>query len=321
MMIKALIVEQVNLDGTLQSFKMSPRMNDDLIVAFAHEYEEPRFGPFHFLESSDESRFREGFANCKVRKLSERNFKKEGDTYEFTTNWQGIPTERSWLSYYALMLPEFAIPLAVKITDPHKSDRQNRKQVNRDDDKNRFIIFLKCSSSLGRFNFDLSCIFKIDKNNFSNYQYQDNKTENHGGTGDEWRNCVNEDQDKQIIQFFSGDIHMGDSYSNSGQVGAMGKNASASNNSFQQLANNQSLDIESLKKELEALRSYLKSEATIPEHDISVGEIAGAQAALENGNETKAIQHLKSAGKWSLDTATKIGTTVAAAAIKSSMGL
>lgn len=321
MMIKALIVEQVEIDGTLQSFKMSPSINEDLIVAFAHEYEDHRFGPFHFLESRDETRFREGFANCKVRKFSNTNFKKIDDAYKFTTNWQGIPTERSSLSYYALMLPEFAVPLSVEIFDPHKAGSQYRKQVNRDDDKNRFVIFLECSSSFGRFDFDLICLFKIDKGEFSNYEYQDNKTENHGNTGDDWQNWLNQDQSEKIQQFFLGDIHMGDSYNNSGQVGAMGKNASASNNTFQQLANNQNLDIESLKKELEALRNCLKSEANAPEHDISIGEIASAQTALASGNEPKAIQHLKSASKWTLDTATKIGTNVAAAAIKSSMEL
>jgi hypothetical protein len=47
MMLKALIVEQLEADGTIRSFKMQPSQNGrDLVVAFPDEYEERRVGPF-----------------------------------------------------------------------------------------------------------------------------------------------------------------------------------------------------------------------------------------------------------------------------------
>jgi hypothetical protein len=47
MMLKALIVEQLEADGTLRSLQMKPALETDLVVAFADEYDEPREGPFH----------------------------------------------------------------------------------------------------------------------------------------------------------------------------------------------------------------------------------------------------------------------------------
>jgi hypothetical protein len=38
-----------------------------MIVAFPDEYDEPRQGPFHFLDPKDEKSFAEDFANCAIR--------------------------------------------------------------------------------------------------------------------------------------------------------------------------------------------------------------------------------------------------------------
>ena len=46
-----------------------------------------------------------------------------------------------------------------------------------------------------------------------------------------------------------------------------------------------------------------------------------ATEAAEAGNGAKALTYLGRAGRWALDTATKIGTEVATAAIKASHGL
>jgi hypothetical protein len=64
----------------------------------------------------------------------------------------------------------------------------------------------------------------------------------------------------------------------------------------------------------------LKKDAVEPEHDITVSEVAKAEQAAKTGNGAKALEYLKSAGKWAFDTAKKIGTSVAAEAIKKSMG-
>jgi hypothetical protein len=109
MMLKAPIVEQLDADGTLRTFQMQPSSEGkDIVVAFVDEYEDDRSGPFHFLNKDDARRFEEGFGQCRVRKVGKAYFNFDGLAYHFEGKWSGIPTERNWLSYYALSLPEFA---------------------------------------------------------------------------------------------------------------------------------------------------------------------------------------------------------------------
>jgi hypothetical protein len=49
MMLKVLIVEQLDTEGSLRTFRMEPSTGGrDIVVAFADEYDEVRAGPFHF---------------------------------------------------------------------------------------------------------------------------------------------------------------------------------------------------------------------------------------------------------------------------------
>lgn len=64
MILKALIVEQLECDGYLKTFEMYAEPGRHLRVAFADESENPRSGPFHFLDRRDERRFEAGFAHC-----------------------------------------------------------------------------------------------------------------------------------------------------------------------------------------------------------------------------------------------------------------
>lgn len=118
------------------------------------------------------------------------------------------------------------------------------------------------------------------------------------------------------------EVIMGDKYE-AGQVGAQGPGAQAHNMTFQQvwLQCKGDIDLPQLAADLAKLRSAMKTEATSPEHDAAVGAVAAAETAAKKGDGATAMQHLKSAGKWALDTATKIGTAVASAAIKASLGL
>src|SRR5216683_658169 len=111
MLLKTLIVEQLDSDGTLKTFRMKPASSsDEIVVAFAREYDEPRDGPFHFLEPADAERFRTGFAECRVRRLGLGQFSSSGTEQRCRVEYSGIPTKRGWLSYYALSLPVNAIP-------------------------------------------------------------------------------------------------------------------------------------------------------------------------------------------------------------------
>jgi hypothetical protein len=115
---------------------------------------------------------------------------------------------------------------------------------------------------------------------------------------------------------------MGDTYK-AGQVGAMGPNAHAHDMTLTQVQNElpASVDLPQLAMELSKLRQQMKAEAVEPEQDIAVSDVAKAERAAKAGDRSQVVENLKSAGKWALDVATKIGTTLAIEAIKSASGL
>jgi hypothetical protein len=323
MMLKALIVEQLDTDGILRTFRMQPSVQrQDIVVAFADEYEDTRFGPFHFLDEDDAKRFEEGFARCRVRKIGSPHFRFDGHAFHVELTWAGIPTERNWLSYYALSLPEFAIPKNLSITDPHRPGREYKRAIRRDDQRHRYVVYLECSSTLGRFDFDISCDFVISKNEFARSEYKDSKTSQDGPEGDDWQHWLNNGQRQNVTNFFVKGFHMGDNYS-AGQAGAMGPGAQASNMTFQQIWNQTqgSVDLQQLARELERLNAALRSEAKEPEHQIAIGAVSAAEAEAKRGNGPKALEYLKKAGAWAFDVATKIGVNVASGAMKSVLGM
>ncbi|MFJ2546601.1 hypothetical protein ACIOVF_09070 [Pseudomonas sp. NPDC087612] len=124
-------------------------------------------------------------------------------------------------------------------------------------------------------------------------------------------------------QFFVKEVSMSDQYNITGQVGAVGPNAKAENNTFnqvlQQAASN--LDLPTLASELSTLRSSMRSQATEVEHDLAVASIGAAEVAAKKQDGAGALEHLKSAGKWAFDVATKIGVGVAAKAIETAINL
>ena len=65
----------------------------------------------------------------------------------------------------------------------------------------------------------------------------------------------------------------------------------------------------------------MKKRAKTDDQDIALAEIAKAKKAAKEKNIEKIIEALKSAGKWALDVATKIGTTLVAEALKIAFGL
>jgi len=118
------------------------------------------------------------------------------------------------------------------------------------------------------------------------------------------------------------EIIMGDKYV-TGQAGAVGPNSHAHDMTFSQIWNQVegTIDLPRLANELGLLRQEMKKEAIEPEQDVAVGAIAAAEQAAKSGNGPKALEFLKSAGKWALDVAEKIGVGVATAAIKSTLGI
>ncbi|MGY5126919.1 hypothetical protein [Streptomyces nigrescens] len=112
---------------------------------------------------------------------------------------------------------------------------------------------------------------------------------------------------------------MGDQY-NVNQAGAVGREAKAEGNNFSQILQ-QGADLRSLASELQLLRSEMRRNAQTPEEDLAVAAIGQAQTGAEGGDPEATRSHLARAGSWALETASAIGTQVAVAAIRASMGL
>jgi hypothetical protein len=115
---------------------------------------------------------------------------------------------------------------------------------------------------------------------------------------------------------------MGDNYS-AGQAGAMGPLAHAHDMTFNQISAKHlgHIDMRTLAVELSSLRREMRQAASEPEQDIAVGQVAAAERAAQKGDTSGVLRHLKGAGKWAFDVATKIGVSVASEAIKKSAGL
>ena len=126
----------------------------------------------------------------------------------------------------------------------------------------------------------------------------------------------------QNIMFIGEVSHMGDNYT-AQQAGAMGPHARAHdmtfNQAWSQIGN--SIVLKDLASELSKLRQEMKKDAIDPEQDIAVSEVAKAEQAATSGDGSKTLQHLRSAGKWAFDVATKIGTGLAIEALKAASGL
>ena len=82
-----------------------------------------------------------------------------------------------------------------------------------------------------------------------------------------------------------------------------------------------SIDYKILEKELSSLHLEMKKRANTDDQDIALAEIAKAKKAAKEKNIEKVIETLKFSGKWALDVATKIGTTLVAEALKIAFGL
>ncbi len=284
MIVNAVIVEQLEESGTLRSFRMrAAQSSSDLTVAFADEYDEKRSGPFHFLDDRDTERYADGFARCRARQLGDNYFRRNSSECHVETHWQGIPTERTYLTYYALSLPEFGIPQQLSVIDPHSS-QEYRRTVTRDDQRNRYVVYLRCTSRCGSFDFQLSCDFLLDKARFSKSDYVDANTLPPGDLGNEWRTNLSKQQQLKVDDFMNG-------------VAA------------------------ALQQELSQLRQAMLQEPPTPEHEKAIRTVAAAEAAARNGDRSKALKQLRNAGHWTLDFATKIGASLATEAIKEAAGL
>lgn len=119
-----------------------------------------------------------------------------------------------------------------------------------------------------------------------------------------------------------GEVKMSDTYT-AGQAAAFGPHAQAHNVTFKQVWNQigATVDLPQLENELGILRQALKKQASAPEHDIAIAEVANAEIAAKNGDGSQVMEHLCKAGKWVLTIAKDLGCEVAASVIAKAIGL
>jgi len=327
MNIHAIIHEQIDWDGTIKSFQLKERNEiGDLWIAFPGDYDTQRNGPFHFLDHEYETYFNDKVANCRHIRISKDNFYHQGEDFIFKTEWHRITTERAHLTYYALYLPQFAVPSEIRVADPYKAGKEFTRTVFRDDEKNRFVLYIECSSNYGVFSFNLFICFHKDVAAFKEATYEDNKTVDFYKHLDpiEW---VRSQEERDTVNNFF--IHttysnhdMGDTY-NVNQAGAVGPSSSANHNTFNQQMNSLPVNTnyDQLAEEFEILKKHLGPKANTAEQYAAVGAIAGAEEAAKTKDGNKIINGLSTAGKWVFDAATEIGVDLAAEVIKRSIGM
>ena len=205
----ALIIDQLEWDGILKSFTLEA--NPDLgkmWVAYPNEYDDERKGAFHFLDDNYENLFEQKLGKCRNAKLSKANFHQEGDTFNFQTTWNNIPTKSGHLTFYSLYLPEFAVPDEIHLWDTFQKDKEFKKIIYRDNPKNRYIVFLECRSSVGIFNFRLTAKFHKNEKNFQQSSYTDEKTIdfNEGEPHVAWEYLLAEKEAEKVHNFFSAPV-------------------------------------------------------------------------------------------------------------------
>ncbi len=110
-------------------------------------------------------------------------------------------------------------------------------------------------------------------------------------------------------------------YVNHGQVGAMGDKAHASNFEQKWVSPGPAIDLPELARQLERLQREMGGVASSSSEFESTAAIAKAKEAAGSNDGPSVFKHLAEAGSWALGVAEKVGTDVATAAIKASLGL
>jgi hypothetical protein len=213
--VAALIVEQLEADGFLKRLVMRPKGRHPLTVGFPNEVEvdESPSGPFFFPDEHNKVVFKQGFENCRGLKLSKSSFTTVNGKYHLQLHRSGIFTVEGTQSYYALSLPEFAIPEEINVLDP-RSDMPLRKNVLRDDERKRFVIYIECRPQHGGFDFLLKVKFRIvrvkgdfdaAKGQFDTAEYHDEHVSRYGQV-ESYETFLSPEQKRAADRFFASKI-------------------------------------------------------------------------------------------------------------------
>jgi hypothetical protein len=109
---------------------------------------------------------------------------------------------------------------------------------------------------------------------------------------------------------------------NGSQAGAIGPNATVSNNQLHQENVQNSLsgvDMNQLAQQLQVLTEKLKTLAADPDQYAALSEVSYAAQAASKQDKNGTLEHLKKAGVWALQVAKDIGVQVAATALTAAL--
>lgn len=213
--VAALIVEQLEADGFLKRLVMRPKGRHPLTVGFPDEVEveESPSGPFFFPDDDNKVVFTQGFENCSRLKLSKSSLTSVNGTYHLQLHRSGIFTVEGTQSYYALSLPEFAIPEDINVQHP-RSDMPLRKNVLRDDERKRFVIYIECRPQHGGFDFRLKVKFRFGRahRQFDTAEYHDEHVSRYGQLP--YEAFLSPEQRQDVHRFLAGKIDSHESLTN-----------------------------------------------------------------------------------------------------------
>jgi hypothetical protein len=315
MFVNSVIIEQIEYDGGLKTVQLTPNSTGRLVISFPDEYCDKRDAPFYFQDRQHSRTFRKLLKTNGVRKLGDQCFKYIEAKYSLSLPWRGIPTKRGELSYYALSLPEHAVPIEVMVINPHKNEHM-KKTVIKDRQKKRYVIYIECRSDFGIFSFDLNCVFvKARRQEFEDSQYSDaHLIEDVYAHYDSWQSLVTEKEKEQVSIYMEGnnvEIY------NVQQAAAVGRNAQANNTQMTQSNNSQEEnDRENLLDSLVKLREEMLRQASSLDETLEVAKVAEAEKAIKDGNLSKGKVILSTVGKWTYDIATKLGVAIVVEMLK-----
>ncbi len=103
-------------------------------------------------------------------------------------------------------------------------------------------------------------------------------------------------------------------------IGAVGPNATASQ--FTQVLNQYAadLDLKALGHELQQIREAMLAAPEKDRDSVAIGAVAQAEKDAKDGQRSKIMTSLSKVGKWALDVAKELGTSLAVEAIKKAAG-
>lgn len=108
---------------------------------------------------------------------------------------------------------------------------------------------------------------------------------------------------------------------NKGQMIYADGDAQVSHAAMSQTVQAPAIDLQKLADELERLRQDLQGRAATAQERAALEHVAEAERQARAGDQSRTLEHLKAAGKWALGFAEKVGVSLAAAVIRSSLGM